>query len=227
VLVVGIRSLGKTFQESVRFSHDVQGGFGGVQPFVQTGVFLCEPGDLSLLSGQLADLRAGFLPTSTPASRCLRHSLINDEYKPSRRRYLPPSCCSHAASQASRWASFSDGVNARRRRGPSLRGCWEAIGSLSPSTSEDMLVRVISVDPYLALHQAAVNQWTQLTLTARATPPNEVPPAMTPQRYAERGHEQINPPLHGENLRISDSFSLAVMRRVAGAGQADDKAELV
>jgi hypothetical protein len=50
---------------------------------------------------------------------------------------------------------------------------------------------------------------------------------MTPQRYAERGHEQINPPLHGENLRISDSFSLAVMRRVAGAGQADDKAELV
>ncbi|MCU1685160.1 MAG: hypothetical protein JWQ81_8164, partial [Amycolatopsis sp.] len=28
--------------------------------------------------------------------------------------------------------------------------------TLSPSTSEDMLVRVISVDPYLALHQAGL-----------------------------------------------------------------------
>ncbi len=40
----------------------------------------------------------GALPASTPASRCLRHSLINDEYKPSRRRYPPPSPCSHACS---------------------------------------------------------------------------------------------------------------------------------
>jgi hypothetical protein len=28
----------------------------------------------------------GRLPASTPASRCLRHSLINDEYRPSRRK---------------------------------------------------------------------------------------------------------------------------------------------
>jgi hypothetical protein len=47
-------------------------------------------------------------------------------------------------------------VNARRRRGPSLRGCGEVICSLSSSISEDMLVRVISVDPYLALHQAGL-----------------------------------------------------------------------
>ena len=40
----------------------------------------------------------GRLPASTPASRCLRHSLINDEYNPSRRKYAPPSPCSHACS---------------------------------------------------------------------------------------------------------------------------------
>jgi hypothetical protein len=45
----------------VRFSHDVQGGLGGVQPLVQTGIFLREPGDLSLLGGQLADLLARLL----------------------------------------------------------------------------------------------------------------------------------------------------------------------
>jgi hypothetical protein len=35
-MLVEIRSLGKTFQESVCFSRDVQGGFGGVQPLTQT-----------------------------------------------------------------------------------------------------------------------------------------------------------------------------------------------
>ena len=38
-------------------------------------------------------------------------------------------------------------------------GRWEVICSLSSSISEDMLVRVISVDPYLALRQAGL-LWT-------------------------------------------------------------------
>src|SRR6202008_5131775 len=55
-LLVGVRSLGQRLQESVRFSHDVQGGLGGVQPLVCASEFAGEPRDLGLFGGEPANL---------------------------------------------------------------------------------------------------------------------------------------------------------------------------
>ena len=86
-LLVGVRALGDVLQESVCFSHDVQRGLGGAPA-------ACLPESSSPASRAISACSAvslptfspGCLPASTPASRCLRHSLINDEYRPSRRR---------------------------------------------------------------------------------------------------------------------------------------------
>ena len=44
--------------------------------------FSCVSRAISACSADsLPTFSPGFLPTNTPASRCLRHSLINDEYK--------------------------------------------------------------------------------------------------------------------------------------------------
>src|SRR5215207_7853676 len=43
----------------MRFSHDVQGGFGGAQPLAHPGVLPRETGDLGLLGGEPANLSAG------------------------------------------------------------------------------------------------------------------------------------------------------------------------
>src|SRR6185312_8945402 len=55
----GVRSLGQCLQESVCFSHDVQGGLGGVQPLVCASEFAGEPRDLGLFGGEPANLLAG------------------------------------------------------------------------------------------------------------------------------------------------------------------------
>lgn len=123
VLVVGIRSLGETFQESVRFSHNVQGRLGGVQPFTQTGVFPREPGDLSLLRGQLADLLARLLARQH-AGIALLAPLADQRRVQALSPQIPAAVAVLARSLVAtlKCASFSDAVNARRRRGPSLRG---------------------------------------------------------------------------------------------------------
>ena len=43
----------------MRFSHDVQGGFGGGQSLVRAVELPLEASDLGLLGGEFADLRAG------------------------------------------------------------------------------------------------------------------------------------------------------------------------
>ena len=58
----------------------------------------------------------GFFPARTPASRSRRHSVICEEYSPSRRRNAPPSLFSHAFSYAAKNSSFCTGVNDRRGR---------------------------------------------------------------------------------------------------------------
>jgi hypothetical protein len=47
-------------------------------------------------------------------------------------------------------------LNARRGLGPSLRGCWDSIRSSSSSITEDLALRVTSIDPNLALRQAGL-----------------------------------------------------------------------
>src|SRR6476469_6403965 len=58
-LLVVVRSLRQWLQESVCFSHDVQGGLGGVQPLVCASEFAGEPRDLGLFGGEPANLLAG------------------------------------------------------------------------------------------------------------------------------------------------------------------------
>jgi hypothetical protein len=70
----------------VCFSHDVQGGLGGVQPLVCASEFAGDRAISACSAVSLPTFSPGRLPASTPASRCLRHSLINDEYRPSRRK---------------------------------------------------------------------------------------------------------------------------------------------
>jgi len=70
----------------VCFSHDVQAAwvvlnrlFARASSRVSRAISACSAVSLPTFSPRR-------LPASTPASRCLRHSLINDEYKPSRRK---------------------------------------------------------------------------------------------------------------------------------------------
>jgi hypothetical protein len=62
-LLVGIRSLGESLQDSVRLSHDVQGNLGGLQPLVGAIEFAGKPGDLDLLGGEPPDLLPGPFPS--------------------------------------------------------------------------------------------------------------------------------------------------------------------
>ena len=71
---------------SVCFSHDVQGGLGGVHRLLIRAFSRVSRAISACSAVSLPTLSPGRLPASTPASRCLRHSLINDEYRPSRRK---------------------------------------------------------------------------------------------------------------------------------------------
>lgn len=110
----------------------------------------------------------GFLPWSTPASRCLRHLQISDEYRPSRRRYAPPPPCSQACSYAVQCAILSAMVKVRRRRGPSAQGCAGSIGSLWSVIAGAVAVVMFGGSVSRpASGGIAVKRWTQLTLARR------------------------------------------------------------
>ena len=68
---------------SMCFSRNVQGGLGSVQPLAHPGVLPRESGELG---GEPPNLLAGPFARQHPRVALLTHSLINDEYKPSRRK---------------------------------------------------------------------------------------------------------------------------------------------
>ncbi len=122
----------------------------------------------------------GRLPSSRPASRCRRHSEISEEYRPSRRRNTAPCPFSAATSCSARYLCFCSAVHERRRRCPSGRGDVLTTPSSTTATTagETLLIRL--GDPSHALRgELAMNRWTHLTLTRRASPP--CPPSARPR----------------------------------------------
>ena len=73
----------------------------------------------------------GRLPSSTPASRSLRHSVICEEYRPSRRRYAPPSPCS--ARLAHRQPDAATSPLGERAPPPTDRRPWGGAVSIASS----------------------------------------------------------------------------------------------
>ena len=152
---------------SVCFSHDVQGGLGGAQPLAQPGVLPGEPGDLGLLGGQFADLLTG--PFARQHARVALLAPLADQR---RIQPLPPQIRAAVTVLTRllvgvRWASLSEAVNARRRRGPSGLGWVGSIRSLSFTEEIVELVMMYRSVSRPASGRFAVNQWTQLTLTRR------------------------------------------------------------
>lgn len=73
----------------------------------------------------------GFFPSRTPASRYLRHSLIRDEYRRSRRRYAPTVALAglFIGGQVGELVSGAEGASSLRAFGAWVRGPIRTLSS--------------------------------------------------------------------------------------------------